>query len=167
MNLKNYLIVYTDGSCNRQTKQGGFGIYMEYKAPSRSIIATKTYNAGYYDTTISRMEMRAILTAMRKIVDKQIKTVIVSDSALCINAFNKGWVQRWRSEGWFDRPNADLWRAMLDEILKFKDLTLIHTRGHGKGKESYIHGNEMADRLADYKQFDNYLLDEEEKSCEL
>lgn len=164
---KNYLIIYTDGSCNRKTRLGGMGVYMEYKSPSRSIIATNTYSVGYQDTTISRMEMRAILTALRKVVNKQIKTIIVSDSALCINAFNKGWVQRWRSEGWFDRPNADLWQAMLIEISKFKDLTLIHTRGHGKGKESYIHGNEMADELANYKQFENYLEDKEENCCEL
>lgn len=164
---ENYLMIYTDGSCNRQTKYGGIGIYMEYKSPSKSIIATKTYRIGYCDTTISRMEMRAILTAMRQVVNKHVKTVIVSDSAVCINAFNKGWVHRWKSEGWFNRPNADLWRAMLCEVLKFKDLTLLHTRGHGKGKESYVYGNEMADKLAAYKQFENYLEDKEEDCCEL
>lgn len=164
MNSQNYLMVYTDGSCDRKTRKGGYGIYIEYKNSSRDIIATTSYNAGYEDTTISRMEMRAILTAMRKIVKKHIKTVIVSDSALCINAFNAGWVYRWKDEGWINRPNADLWKAMLVEISKFNDLRMIHTRGHGKGKESYVHGNEMADNLADYKQFDNYLADEEEIS---
>ena len=159
-NLSNYVMIYTDGSCNVKLGLGGIGIYIEYKRGDRSLIGTTSYKEGFSQTTISRMELRAIIKALQIIKKKDLPTIIVSDSAYCVNSINKGWLDRWESENYFDRLNSDLFRVLQQERKLFSNLKFIHTRGHGKGLPVYEYGNNQADELACYSKFKKYTADE-------
>jgi len=158
------IIVYTDGSCNAKTRFGGFGSFLQFQNGEKS--TEIKINGGYSNTTISRMELLAVIKSLQTIAIKdRYKILVISDSALVVNSINKGWVFRWRSEGFIDRKNGDLWKLFLEEYYKFTPgiLSFIHTRGHDKGLECYRKGNNIADELADYKQFNTYTEDEEKK----
>lgn len=158
------IIAYSDGSCNVKTRLGGSGLYVQYRDNN---VTTKEieWKNGFSDTTISRMELRAIIKALQTIDFSFAKYVlIVSDSEYTINSINKGWILRWEQEGFDGRKNADLWKLFLSiwrEKLKSNVLIFVHTRGHGKGIKCYQKGNDKADKLADYKQFKIYTKDEE------
>jgi len=158
------IIAYTDGSCNVKTRLGGYGALLRFY--KKQIVEEIVLQGGYSNTTVSRMELMAIIETLRtiKIKDKY-KVIVISDSQYTVDSIEKGWVFRWRSEGFFERKNADLWTQFLIEYFKFPigKLTFIHTRGHGKGLECYREGNDIADKLADYKQFKSYIPDEEKK----
>lgn len=156
-----YIIAYTDGSCNAKNRLGGYGAFLQLKE-GPDILCEKFLQKGFSNTTISRMELLAIVKSMQFIKNKKLKSIIVSDSAYVINSISKGWVFRWQNEGFIDRKNSDLWVKFLQEYNKFITTPIfIHTRGHGKGKECYKIGNDIADILADYKQFTEYTKDEE------
>lgn len=155
----NYLMIYTDGSCNVRSQLGGIGIYIEYKSSGGYLISQKSYGEGFSETTISRMELRAIIKALQLITIKTIPTIIVSDSQYCVNSINKQWVNKWESENYIDRINGDLWIKLQEERRKFTNLKFIHTRSHDKGINSYRYGNGQADELASYIKFKIYTVD--------
>lgn len=160
-----YIVLYTDGSCNAKSRLGGYGALLRFYK-EKKILQEIQLQMGYSNTTISRMELLAIIEGLHAIkVKDKYKVVVISDSQYTVNSIVKGWVFRWRSEGFVGRKNADLWQQFLSEYSKFSLglVTFIHTRGHGKGLECYQEGNNIADKLADYKQFESYIPDEEEK----
>lgn len=159
------IVAYTDGSCNVKSKLGGFGAFLQFREGSNVLTESFLQN-GYSHTTVSRMELLAIITTLQIITIKnKYKVIIISDSQYTVNSINNGWVFRWESEGFIERKNKDLWSKFLEEYRKFTPgiISFIHTRGHGKGLECYQKGNDIADALADYKQFKIYIKDEEKE----
>lgn len=100
-------------------------------------------------TTNNRMELTAILDALRALPDKAVATVR-SDSQYCINGltiWRAGWQRRnWRKKG-NDMLNRDLWVALEHEVLRV-NATFKWVRGHNGDP-----GNEEADRLANLGRF--------------
>lgn len=161
MRDERYIRVFTDGSCNRKNGLGGFGVYMEFRTKD-TLIGEKMINGGYSHTTVSRMELRAIIEALRAIKNKTDYIInIICDSQYTVRSINLGWLENWERDNFRDRKNADLWKEFLIEKKKFplKKLIFIHTRGHEKGKQGFIHGNSKADKLANYRQFKTYTKD--------
>lgn len=159
------IVAYTDGSCNVKSRLGGFGVFLQFRE-GPNIISESFLQNGYSNTTVSRMELLAIITTLQAIkVKHKYKVIIISDSQYTVNSINNGWVFRWESEGFLERKNKDLWSMFLQEYRKFPIgvISFIHTRGHGKGLECYQKGNNIADLLADYKQFETYIKDEEKE----
>lgn len=158
------IVIYTDGSCNAKTRFGGFGFYTQYK-DNQTTVNIQKGSFGYSNTTTSRMELRAIIKALQIIDIKFAKHILlISDSEYTINSINKGWVLRWEIDNFEDRKNSDLWKLFLKEYRRVSSnntIMFVHTRGHGRGKECYQKGNDIADKLADYKQFKTYIKDEE------
>jgi len=160
--MRNYIVIYTDGSCYQG--KGGFGTYIEFHSEnlSNKCYAIKKINGGYIDTTISRMELRAIIEGLKAIkVKDRYETLVISDSEYIINSIEKGWLETWELQNFSGRVNSDLWKEFLIEKRKFPIhlLRFKHTRGHGKGFTKYEKGNNIADELADYKQFKKFEKD--------
>lgn len=130
------IIIYTDGSCYWKNKCGGIGVFLQYGNN------TKEISKDFQNTTISKMELSAILVALRAVKWKSNPTVIYSDSQYAVNSINL-WARRWRENGWSDRANWQLLDKILDEVDKFSDLQIIWCKGHAD-----IAGNEKADSLA-------------------
>lgn len=108
------------------------------------------YDYGYEaDTTNQRMEMRAVIEAIRE-HDEDI--TVISDSAYVINCMHEAWWQRWLSNGWRTAggkavSNRDLWEALLelrrDHLLTGARLLFVKVKGHSGDP-----GNDAADRWA-------------------
>lgn len=155
------IVIFTDGSCNVKNRLGGYGALLQFK-DGEEVLGEKEISVGYSNTTISRMELRAITESLKVIKEKDLYPVlVVSDSQYTVNSINKDWVLNWERENFFGRKNSDLWIEFLVEKRKFKKNNLIfkHTRGHDRGLECYRNGNNRADILADYKRHTVYLQD--------
>lgn len=151
--------IFTDGSCNVQggLKPGGFGVYC--LSGEKEI----TLRRGFWNTTTSRMEMKALLTAIQ-MVDPNIFTnvEVISDSQFVVNSFKNGWISKWRVGGWTGVKNFEIWKEIVKEIdnrrkMKFK---ITWMNGHGKNLDDrLVFGNACADALADYKTQENFVQD--------
>lgn len=126
------IIIYTDGACsNNQDPEnsiGGWAYLLKYKGH------TKEGSGRAVKTTNNRMEMQAVIEALKVIKNKSIKTIVHSDSALIVNTIN---------EGWKKNKNQDLWEQMLDEIDQFEHITFVKVKGHANDED-----NNRVDELA-------------------
>lgn len=132
MNLfksKPTIYVYTDGGINGNPGDAGAGIYIIFPGYQQEI--SKFVGVG----TNNFAELRAIeeaLIELKKMKNKRI--VLFSDSKYSIGALNKNWKLK---------KNQDLIARIKLIMLKFRDLRMIHVKGHAG-----IYGNEKADKLA-------------------
>lgn len=138
---KNMTEIWTDGACEPNPGLGGWGYLMRGNDG-----LTREHCGGDEATTNNRMELTAILMALKALPDLAM-AVIYSDSQYAVNGltvWRSRWARRdWRKKGGRDMPNRDLWLALEAEILRVK-ATFRWVRGHA-GND----GNERADKLAD------------------
>ena len=139
--------IYTDGSCLKNPGKGGWGIVI---VKDNKIIAE--YSKGYQNTTNSRMEMYAILMALKYASKNKAKIVnIKSDSNFIVQAINKNWLQNWVRKGWKksgNEPvaNADIWKPiykLYTELSGELEVNFIKVKAH-----SGVEFNEEVDELA-------------------
>lgn len=140
MSEKPEVIVYTDGACSGNPGPGGWGAILNWNGTEKEL------SGGDAHTTNNRMEMQAVIEALRALT-KPCLVKIHSDSALIINAFTQGWIDNWIKRGWRKadkKPveNKELWQDML-EAMKPHDVKWIKVKGH-----SGIELNERVDQLA-------------------
>ena len=124
------ITIYTDGACKGNPGPGGCAYYC---------VETKASGSHWFkdETTNNRMELRAILEAIRYAREiHRLKTVtIVTDSSLCIG---------WLSLGW--KRNHQAIDSLVDSIQRVsKGLTIKYK--HVKGHSGDPH-NERVDRMA-------------------
>ena len=62
---KKTVVIYTDGSAHYKDKMGGLGVYIKFGTGSN--IKEKIISKGYSNTTNNRMELRAVIEAMKAI----------------------------------------------------------------------------------------------------
>lgn len=129
--------IYTDGACSQNSSwKGGWGFLVLDE--NNEIILKK--NGAEEMTTNSRMEILAVVEALKSVDDKEI--TIVSDSIYVCNTLNE-WLDSWISKGILEtKAHADLWREIA-ELRKGRTIIAQHVRGHNG---DYF--NEIADRLA-------------------
>jgi len=73
-------------------------------------------------TTNNRMELMGVIEALRALREP-CRVTVCSDSAYLVNAFEKGWIDNWKLNGWktaAKQPveNQDLWTILLMSIKK-------------------------------------------------
>ena len=139
------VIVYTDGSSRGNPGPGGYGAVLRYTAPSGKL-HTLELSRGYDRTTNNRMEMTALLEALRQLKEP-CAIDLYSDSKYVIDSLQKGWARGWRARGWkkADKSpalNPDLWAPLLAESEKH-EITYHWLKGHAGHPE-----NERCDRMA-------------------
>ena len=132
--------IYTDGACSGNPGPGGYGVILEYGAK------TKELSAGFSNTTNNRMEMMAVIAGLSAL-QQPCEVTVVSDSRYVVDAIEKGWVQKWKSNGWMRNKrekalNVDLWKKLL-ALLDRHRVTFTWIRGHNNHPQ-----NERCDRLA-------------------
>lgn len=105
--MDNNVIAYTDGSCLGNPGPGGWAAIVYEKGASREI------HGGHFKTTNNRMELRAVVEAVRAIETAGSSILIISDSKYVTEP-----LRRYRETGgFFVKTNLDLWLA-LDEALR-------------------------------------------------
>lgn len=127
MSKKKTVIVFTDGACSGNPGPGGWGALLQWGGKERELTGSAR------DTTNNRMEMRAVIEAL-KAINQPCHVKIHSDSALIVNAFKQGWIDGWLKRGWKKankKPveNQDLWKEML-AAMKPHDVEWIKVKGH-------------------------------------
>jgi len=119
--------IYTDGACSGNPGPGGWAAILMYKG------AEKCLSGGERETTNNRMELTAVIEALKALKEPCI-VQLYSDSKYVIDALDKGWARSWKKKGWIKsdkKPalNVDLW----EELLSLCDRNQLHchwVKGH-------------------------------------
>lgn len=133
---------YTDGGCESNPNgPGGYGVVL---VEDNKIV--KELSGGDKCTTNNRMELTAIISALRFMDEHGIKGAeIISDSKYCIDGKTK-WMSNWIKNDWKassgDVKNVDLWKQV-NALCENKTVRFKWVKGHD-GNEF----NERCDRLA-------------------
>lgn len=142
--------IYTDGACSGNPGPGGYAAILKYNENEKVI------SGGEKETTNNRMELFAVINALR-LLKEPCEVNLYSDSQYICNALNLGWAKKWRSNNWMRNKkdkalNPDLWEQLLDLCDKHK-VNPVWVRGHD-GNEY----NERCDKLAvaESKKFYNF-----------
>lgn len=130
------IIIYTDGAAFGNPGPGGWAAVMRYGSHK------KTFSEGYFRTTNNRMELKAVIEALKRIKQAGHQVFIYTDSKYIVNAVNEGWLFNWEQKGFKNRKNPDLWREFL-QVFRKHEVTFKWVKGH-EGVED----NELCDQLA-------------------
>ena len=130
----------TDGACSGNPGPGGWGAILEWQGHEKEL------SGGEAQTTNNRMELTAVLTALRLLKEPCI-VELYSDSKYVVDAIDKGWLYGWQKKDWIKadkKPvlNVDLWQQLLPE-LKRHDVRLHWVKGHAENEK-----NNRCDQLA-------------------
>lgn len=128
-------VVYTDGACSGNPGPGGWA----WVVPDGEAAF-----GGEAKTTNQRMELRAVLEAVRALPGR---LHVVSDSTYVVNCFRDGWWRGWLKRDWKNsqkKPvaNRDLWEPLID-LYQQRDVTFEWVKGHSGDR-----WNDRADELA-------------------
>lgn len=131
--------IWTDGACKGNPGWGGWGALMRHGRHQKELCG------GEADTTNNRMELRAVIEALRAL-KRPCRVVVHTDSQYVQKGMSEwlaGWKRRqWRTADKKPVKNADLWQE-LDALVAQHEVSWQWVRGHAGDP-----GNERADQLA-------------------
>jgi ribonuclease HI len=138
---KNQIYIYTDGACKGNPGPGGWGAFIKYNDKTLELYG------GELNTTNNKMELTAVIEALKAIKDKEKPVTIITDSTYVKNGIEQ-WIHNWKKNGWKSaakKPvkNMELWQQLDNEVAKINNLKWEWVKGH-----SGDIGNEKADELA-------------------
>ena len=145
--------LYTDGACSGNPGAGGYGVVLLHGNNRKEL------SAGYKKTTNNRMEALTVIKGLEAL-KKPCRVDLYSDSKYVVDAIEKGWVHRWKKNGWMrtktdKASNVDLWERML-ALLEKHEVSFIWVKGHANNP-----GNERCDELARMAIQAGDLMDDE------
>ena len=132
--------IFTDGGARPNPGAGAWGmVYVEAGEIIKELAGTDA------DTTNNRMEMTAIINAL-KILQPNQAVKIYADSQLCVKTLNE-WAINWERNGWKKKTgpikNLDLVQEAYSLYQSLPQVELIWLKGHDGWR-----WNEYADALA-------------------
>lgn len=94
----------------------------------------EVFEAHPETTTSPRMELTAVIKGLQALTREGLVVEVYSDSRYVVDGINRGWVERWKINGWQtakkrDVENIDLWEELYAEVQKH-NVTFIWTEGH-------------------------------------
>ena len=134
------VVIYTDGACSGNPGAGGYGVVLIYGGTKREL------SEGYRLTTNNRMEVLAVIKGLEALKEP-CHVTLYSDSKYVVDAIQKGWVTKWKANGWYRNKkeratNVDLWERLLVQLERHQ-VTFQWVKGHADNP-----GNERCDELA-------------------
>jgi ribonuclease HI len=130
--------IYTDGAARGNPGPGGYGVVMEWVGKPYK----KEFSKGFKHTTNNRMELLAVIDALKNLKNPGTQVLVFTDSKYVVDSVKKGWVFGWEKKGFKDRKNTDLWKDFLVEYRKH-EVDFKWIRGHNNHIQ-----NERCDVLA-------------------
>lgn len=133
--------IFTDGACQVSTKRGGYASILLYEDK----IIREITGSGR-NTTNNKMELMAVISALRLFKNKSWRMDINTDSKYVIGGITK-WISVWSHNGWITAKgipvkNKELWQELCALVQRHK-IDWIHVLGH-----SGDYYNEKCDKLA-------------------
>lgn len=127
------VMIYTDGACLGNPGPGGYAALLVFGDKRTEV------GGGFRRTTNNRMELTAVIAALRK-VKQGVAVTVFSDSKYVVDGMRQGWAKKWRSKGWMRTPtdramNSDLWSQLL-ELSEARDVAYEWVRGHSGHPEN-------------------------------
>jgi len=134
------ITIFTDGSSLGNPGRGGWGAIVQQENSIQELGGAEP------NTTNNRMEMKAIIEALRFIPDVSESVIFYTDSKYTIDGITK-WVFSWQKNGWMTKNktevlNRDLWEQLVP-LVAGKTIQWHHVAGHVG-----IPGNERVDTIA-------------------
>jgi ribonuclease HI len=131
--------IFTDGACKGNPGPGGWGVVLRFRENEKHLYG------GELDTTNNRMELLAVIEALR-MLKRPCQVAITTDSQYVKQGMT-AWILGWKRNGWRTSnkqpvKNQDLWQA-LDGLTQEHDVQWHWVKGHSGHPE-----NELADQLA-------------------
>ncbi len=125
------LMIYTDGGCsNNQEKEnvGGWGAVLEYGEHIKEL------HGGELNTTNNRMELTAVIEALKALTKDGQNIKVFSDSSYVMNCFREKWYVNWEKNGWKNAKkepveNKELWQELL-ALTKKHHCEFYRVKGH-------------------------------------
>lgn len=132
--------IYTDGACKGNPGPGGWGALIISSSGKKEIYG------GEEKTTNNRMELSAVIEALKAIDDQVCPLTIFTDSTYVLKGMSE-WIKGWKSNNWISsnkKPvkNKDLW-VILDSLAALHEIKWVWVKGHSGHPE-----NDRADFLA-------------------
>jgi ribonuclease HI len=142
---KKNIIIFTDGGALGNPGKGGYGAVLQFLKDGT--IIRKEISGGFRETTNNRMELLAIIEALKSIKSSSIPISVFSDSKYVIDAINLGWAKKWQKNSWIksnkeEAKNIDLWKELL-ALIDQQKINFYWVKGHANIVE-----NERCDELA-------------------
>lgn len=136
------VVIFTDGACSGNPGPGGYGSIVV--TPDGSV---RELGDGFASTTNNRMEMSAVIHALKAVGDTTDPVHIFTDSVYVIRGCTE-WVHGWRRRGWKtaegqEVANRDMWEELLKLTSGRGNLKWHYVRGH-----TGVPGNERVDEIA-------------------
>lgn len=134
------ILIHTDGACDPNPGPGGWAAILAAGPHRREI------SGGVRLSTNNRMELRAVIEALKCLKNTGSVATVVTDSQYVAKAVTLGWLEGWARKG-FRKPdgireNADLW-IELRSLLAQHTVSFRWIRGHAGHEE-----NERCDVMA-------------------
>jgi len=131
--------IFTDGACSGNPGIGGYGALLRYGSKTKEISGFEP------QTTNNRMELKAVIEALRQI-KRPSRIRVVSDSNYVVRGM-KEWILSWVKNDWKNaqkKPvlNKDLWLTLI-KLSEPHHIDWQWVRGHQGHAE-----NERCDQLA-------------------
>jgi len=131
--------IYTDGACRGNPGVGGWGAVLRSGGHKKELFGAER------DTTNNRMEMTAVIQALRA-VKRPSDITITTDSQYVRKGITE-WLSNWKQNGWKTaarKPvkNVDLWHE-IDTLSQAHSIDWHWVKGHSGHPE-----NERCDELA-------------------
>lgn len=144
------LIIYTDGAARGNPGPGGYGAILMWGDKKKEL------SGGYRLTTNNRMELMAVIVALKTLTREGLDIVIYTDSQYVLNSVEKKWLDGWiRTDFKGGKKNKDLWMEYY-HLAKKHSIKFVWVKGHAAN----IYNNrcdELATAAADGS---NLLIDE-------
>lgn len=135
-----HVSIYTDGACSGNPGPGGYGVILSWNGVEKEL------SGGEAETTNNRMELTAVIVGLEAL---KVPCVVelYTDSRYIVDAMEKGWAVRWRSNGWMRNKkeralNPDLWERLL-QLCQVHTVTFHWVKGHAADPK-----NNRCDQLA-------------------
>lgn len=132
--------IFTDGACSGNPGAGGWGAILRYNNVEKEL------SGGEADTTNNRMELTAVISALRALKEP-CNITLYTDSRYVMDGIEK-WIQNWKQSGWKTAnkkspvKNIELWQE-LDTLRSAHEIRWVWVKGHAGHPE-----NERCDELA-------------------
>jgi ribonuclease HI len=137
--MENKIEIYTDGSCLGNPGVGGFGYIIIYFNGKKLI-----GKGGRKDTTNNRMELLAVIKALKTIENKNFSNkdiTVYSDSNYVIKGITE-WIKGWKARNFKDVKNMEMWKE-LDTLTIGKKIEWKWVKAHNGNLY-----NERVDKIA-------------------
>ena len=114
--------LYTDGACEPNPGEGGWGAILMYNGAEKIL-------SGYEsNSTNNKMELTAVIEGLKALKEPCVVNVY-SDSAYVVNAFKNNWIDSWLKNNWVTSAgkavaNKDLWLKLID-LSKYHKLNYL------------------------------------------